>query len=123
MSGPGGELTPGFERDIVFRTPTFWTSEHFLRRDGKLIKIEKPDDARASLHREWLLLGLRSDWSVAGKTYPAGALLATDLEAYLKGTTQIRRSVRADRTKVAGRIQLDATPHLAQRARQRAEPR
>ena len=79
------DLTPGFERDIVIRSPTFWTSEYFLRRDGKLIKIEKPDDARASLHREWLLVHLRSNWSVDGKTYPAGALIATDLEAYLKG--------------------------------------
>jgi prolyl oligopeptidase len=84
----GRDLTPGFERDYIIRTPTFWTSEYFLRRDGKLIKIEKPDDARASLHREWLLLRLRSDWSVAGKTYPAGALIATDLEAYLKGARQ-----------------------------------
>ena len=49
------------------------------------IKIDKPDDARASFHREWLLLQLRSDWTVGGKTYPAGALIATDLEAFLKG--------------------------------------
>ena len=43
------DLTPGFERDIVIRTPTFWTSEYFLRRDGKLVKIDKPDDAWPSL--------------------------------------------------------------------------
>jgi prolyl oligopeptidase len=77
--------TPGFERDIVMRTPTFFTNETFLRRDGKLVKIDKPDDATASFHREWLLLRLRTDWSVGGKTYPAGALLAIDLEAFLKG--------------------------------------
>ena len=35
-------------------------------------------------YREWLLIQLRSDWTVGGKTYPAGALLATDLEAFLK---------------------------------------
>ena len=40
----GRDFTPGFERDYVVRTPTFWTSEYFLRRDGKLIMIEKPDD-------------------------------------------------------------------------------
>jgi prolyl oligopeptidase len=80
------DLTPGFERDFVIRSKTRWSSEYFLRRDGKLIQVEKPDDAWPSLHREWLLLHLRSDWSVAGKTYPAGALIATDLEAYLKGT-------------------------------------
>ncbi|MGP0070275.1 MAG: prolyl oligopeptidase family serine peptidase [Isosphaeraceae bacterium] len=83
--GAHRDLTPGFERDIVVRTPTFWTSEVFLRRDGKLVKIEKPDDARFNLHREWLLLHLRSDWTVEGKTYPAGALIAANLEAFLKG--------------------------------------
>ena len=69
------DLTPGFERDIITRRPTFFTSETFLRRDGKLVKIDKPDDAQASFHREWLLLRLRTDWKPGGraKTYPAGA--------------------------------------------------
>ena len=78
------DLTPGFERDVVVRRPTFWTSEVFLRRDGKLVKLDKPDDARVSFHREWLLVQLRSNWTVGGNTYPAGALLATNLEAFLK---------------------------------------
>ncbi len=84
--GAHRDLTPGFERDIIVRTPTFWTTECFLRRDGKLVKIEKPDDARFGLHREWLLLHLRSDWTVGGKTYPAGGLIAAELEAFLKGS-------------------------------------
>ena len=79
------DLTPGFERDIVVRRPTFWTSETFLRRDGKLDKIDKPDDARATFHREWLLLQLRSDWKVRARTYPAGALIAIHLDAFLHG--------------------------------------
>ena len=79
------DFTTGFERDFVTRSPTFWTSELFLRRDGKLVKVETPDDARASVHREWLFVELRSPWEIGGKTYPAGALLATDFEAFLKG--------------------------------------
>ena len=35
----------------------------------------------ASLHREWLILRLRSDWNSAGKTHAAGALIAADLES------------------------------------------
>jgi prolyl oligopeptidase len=86
MSASGHrDLTPGFERDIITRRPTFFTSETFLRRDGKLIRIAKPDDATASFHREWLMLRLRTDWTVGGETYPAGALLAIDLEAFLAG--------------------------------------
>ena len=65
--------TPGFERDIVYRAMTFYANELFLRRDGKLIKIEKPDDAEANVHREWLLIQLRTDWTPAGRTWPAGA--------------------------------------------------
>src|SRR5262249_14454462 len=79
------DLTPGFERDVVVRRPTFWTSEMFLRRGGKLEKIDKPDDARAAFVREWLLLQLRSDWKTGGKTYPARAQIASHREAFLKG--------------------------------------
>jgi prolyl oligopeptidase len=85
MASAFRDLTPGFERDVVVRRPTFWTNETFLRREGTLKKIDKPDDARVSLIREWLCLQLRSDWTVAGKTYAAGALLATNLEKFLNG--------------------------------------
>jgi prolyl oligopeptidase len=77
--------TKGFERDFVLRGITFWTSEVFLRRDGKLVKIEKPDSANWNVHRDLLLLELRDDWSVGGKTHPAGALLATDFDGFMKG--------------------------------------
>ncbi len=79
------DLTPGFERDIVVRRPTFWTSEFYLRRAGKLIKVDKPADAVAFLHREWLMLQLRSDWKTGENTFPAGALIAADLEKFLAG--------------------------------------
>ena len=63
---------------------TFYSNEMFLRRDGKLLKIEKPDSANANVHRELLLLELRDDWTVGGR--PArGALLAADFEGFLKG--------------------------------------
>lgn len=77
--------TKGFERDFVLRGITFFTNEMFLRRDGKLVRIEKPDSANASVHRDLLLVELREDWTVAGRTYPAGALLAADFEGFLKG--------------------------------------
>ncbi len=83
--GASRDLTPGFERDFVSRQITFWTNELFLRRDGKLVKIEKPDDANARAHREWLLVELRSPWTVGGRTHPAGALLAADFEKFLAG--------------------------------------
>jgi prolyl oligopeptidase len=79
------DRTPGFERDFVLRQKTFYSSDLFVRRDGRLVRIEKPDDATATAHREWLLVELRSDWEVAGTTFPAGALLAADFERFLAG--------------------------------------
>jgi prolyl oligopeptidase len=77
--------TPGFERDFISRKPTFWTEDVFLRRDDKLVKLEKQDDADWLVHRQWLFLKLRSAWKVGSQTYPAGALLAADFEGFLKG--------------------------------------
>ena len=81
--------TPGFERDFVARQITFWTNELFLRRDGKLVKIAKPDDANANVHREWLFLELRTPWTVGDRTYPAGSLLAADFERFLAGDRKL----------------------------------
>jgi len=77
--------TPGYERDWVSRSVTFWTREVFLRRDGQLIKIEKPDDAQAFSDRDLLYIELRTPWTVGGTTWPAGALLVADLESFLQG--------------------------------------
>jgi len=79
------DLTPGFERDFVSRRITFYSGETYLRRDGKLIKIEVPDDAEVEVDREWLLVTLRTNWTTGGKTYPAGALIVTHFEGFLKG--------------------------------------
>ena len=78
--------TPGFERDLVVRLPSFFTRElHLVGRDGALTRIDLPPDADPELHRQWLLIRLRSPWKPGTRTYPAGCLLAADLEAFLAG--------------------------------------
>ena len=77
--------TKGFERDFVYRGITFYSSEVYQRKDGKLIKIDVPADANMNSHREWLLVELRTDWTTGGKTYPAGALIATNFDAFMNG--------------------------------------
>ena len=80
------DLTPGYVREFLARAVTFWTSELFLRRDDRLIKVEKPDDANASVSREWLYIELRTDWTVEGRTFKAGSLLVTNFDAFIGGT-------------------------------------
>jgi prolyl oligopeptidase len=82
----GRDNTPGFVRDFVVRQIAFYESETFLRgKDGKLTKIDVPNDANTDVHREWLLIEPRNDWSVAGKTYKSGSLLAAKFDDYMAG--------------------------------------
>jgi prolyl oligopeptidase len=97
------DLAEGYERDIVTRRIAFWKSETFLRRDGRLFKIETPDDAKLNVHRELLFVELRTPWEVGGRNYPAGALLATDFEAFLSGNRQFDVLFEpTERTSLAG---------------------
>lgn len=79
------DQTAGFERDFVLRGITFYSNELFLLRDGALVRIDKPDSAKAFVHREWLLLELRDDWTAGGASFQAGSLLACRLDAFLAG--------------------------------------
>jgi prolyl oligopeptidase len=78
--------TPGFERDFVSRTLAFYNDELYLRgKDGRLAKVDAPNSADKSVHNEWLTLQLRDPWTVGGKTYPSGALLATHFDDFMAG--------------------------------------
>ena len=78
--------TPGFERDFVSRTLAFYNDELYLRKaDGELAKIDAPNSADKSVHDEWLTLQLRDPWTVGGKTYASGALLATRFDDFMAG--------------------------------------
>jgi prolyl oligopeptidase len=71
--------------EFISRGVTFFTSEELVRRGDDWVRIDKPADARVSTFEDQILLRLRSDWTVGGKTYPAGALLATDFDSFLGG--------------------------------------
>jgi prolyl oligopeptidase len=78
--------TPGFPRDFVGRNIDFYRSERFLRTEsGELVRIDVPDDSEIDVEREWLLITLRSPWTVGETSYPAGALLATKFDDFLAG--------------------------------------
>lgn len=78
--------TPGFERDFVSRTLAFYNDELYLRTaSGALVKVDAPNSANKSVKREWLTLELREPWTVAGKTYKAGSLLAAKFDDFMAG--------------------------------------
>ena len=79
------DRTPGFEREFVTRQIGFYSSELFLREGGRLVKVDKPEDANAYAVRDQLLIELRSSWTLGGRTWPQGALLAIDFERFMRG--------------------------------------
>jgi prolyl oligopeptidase len=77
--------TPGFERVVFARMLDFYSTRQFLQQGDKLQAIDKPEDAQIAFWRERVLLELRSDWTVAGRTFARGSLLVADAAAYLRG--------------------------------------
>jgi prolyl oligopeptidase len=94
----------GFERDFVSRTIAFYNDELYLiGADGRLAKIDVPNSAQKSVHRRYLLLELREPWTVAGESYPAGALIAADFDAFMGGGRDFSVLFRPDEaTSLAG---------------------
>lgn len=96
--------TPGYERDFVHRQIDFWQQELFLlppegAADTPPLKIAVPDDANASVHREWLTVTPKAPWL----GHPAGSLLAFRLDAFLAGEREAAVLFTPDeRTALAG---------------------
>jgi prolyl oligopeptidase len=78
--------SPGFERNFVTRNIAFYNDELFLVKDsGELVKIDAPNTASKSVFKQYLLLELREAWTNDSKTYPAGSLLVSDFDRFLRG--------------------------------------
>ncbi len=75
--------------EFIRHRKTFFTNEVYIRRGDEWVRIDKPDDARVDTFGDQILLRLRSDWTIGGRMYPAGALLAADFEAYLRGDRKL----------------------------------
>jgi len=82
------DLTPGYQRTLLQRAPDFFSSEEFVLVEGQLHKLDKPADAQLAFWYGQVLMALRSDWLQGGTTWPRGALLAADAQAFLDGKAQ-----------------------------------
>ena len=86
------DRTPGFEREFVV------PAGHVLHgrdvrppRTASSSRSTSPTTPSVSVHRDLLFVTLRTAWTVGGKTYPAGALLAADFDDFLSGERELRR--------------------------------
>ena len=81
----GVDRTPGYERTLIYRAIDFYNDQVYQLRSGELVRIDAPTDASISVHRDWLLIELRTDWYTGTTMYPAGALLAAEYETFIDG--------------------------------------
>ena len=82
--------TRGFQRDFIHHALAFYEQRLIeLLPDGQAFPIDVPLSAQAVVHRDWLLVHLRDDWTLgeneAAVAYPSGALLAIDYPAFKRG--------------------------------------
>jgi len=79
-------ISPEGRYDVIVRIPAFFRQETFLYLGGRLVKVEIPEDAQLrGFFKDHVMISLRSDWTVGGKTYPQGALVAEKLDDFLAG--------------------------------------
>ena len=85
----GVDRTPGYQRTMIYRAIDFFNDQVYQLRSGELVRIDAPSDASVSVHRDWLLIELRTDWNHPSGFYRAGSLLAADYEQFLDGTAEL----------------------------------
>jgi prolyl oligopeptidase len=83
------DRTPGYERTLLHRAVDFFNEQVYQLRSGELVRIDAPTDASLSVHRDWLLIELRTDWLTGTASYRAGSLLAAEYEQFLDGTAEL----------------------------------
>ncbi|MBC7794193.1 MAG: S9 family peptidase, partial [Clostridia bacterium] len=74
---------------FVQRAIAFYENEVFIREGAKLTRIDAPNSANKSAHREWITIELREPWEVNGTTYVAGSLLAAAYDDYMAGKREL----------------------------------
>jgi prolyl oligopeptidase len=95
--------TPEGRYDLVSLIPEFFRGSEYLRLGGRLIKLDIPEDAQLQgFFKDRMLVSLRTDWVIGETSYPQDALLAIDLDDFLRGKRDFEVLFEPE-----GRVSLD----------------
>ena len=82
---------------IVGKGETFYSSKSFIMVDSKLVKLDIPDDANiSSILNNQLIINLKSDWNVNGKTYTQGSAVSANFTSLIKGVKDLQLVYQPD---------------------------
>lgn len=87
--------------------------------DGARVALDLPTDIQVDVRDGWMALKRRTDWTIAGRSYPGDTVLGVRLDAFLAGSREFvvlfepaaRRALQ-DFTWVAGRLVLSILDNL-----------
>ncbi len=98
VSSGGSVMRDGDKEYLMIRRGvTFYTRQNFVYQDGKLIRLDIPEDAsmRGILNNQ-LIVDLNSDWTVNGKTFRQGSLISLNFTDLLQGRKNVYLIVEPD---------------------------
>jgi len=76
---------------MVQRGITFYTSNTYIWKDDKLVKLDLPDDANINdLINNQLIINLKSDWELNGTTYKQGSLISLNFTQLINGIKEVK---------------------------------
>jgi len=91
MGAFAGVTDAGDRRYIeVYDNKTFYEGTKSLYRNGRLFKLDIPDDADMYLVRDQMIVYVRDPWQVGGKTWPTGSLVAAPVDDFLAGKRDLK---------------------------------
>jgi prolyl oligopeptidase len=70
---------------VVSHRPSFFDRTMYLFEDGELRHVDVPTDSFAFPFQDLLIVRLRSEWQVGGRTFGPGSVIATDFDDFLAG--------------------------------------
>jgi len=89
---------------LVRRGVTFYSGHNFVWSDNKLVKLDLPEDIEVqNLLRNQLIVELKSDWTLEGKTYKQGSLVSLNFTSLIKGKKETQLIFQPDEfTSISG---------------------
>lgn len=105
----GGTMRDGAKNYITInRGMTTFSGETYVYVDDKTVKLDVPDDVTINgILNNQLVLTLKSDWKVSGKTYKNGSLLSLNASELIKGKKVA--TLIAEPTKTSSIAQVSTT--------------
>ena len=116
------DRTPGFERTMLRRAIDFFNDEVYELRGDEFIRIDAPTDATVSVHRDWLLIELRTDWFTRHRRYTSRLAAGRRIRRIPRRHGRTAGGLRARRAHLPAPLRLDAGQADRRHAGRRRQP-